>query len=89
MLVIAKCMIRNKPDSYCQPHELDTRGISDLVADLIGLYATYGMHSAARPSTLVARGKVRRNLMKMRLDRVSERFHRMWLAIRRIFSRKK
>ncbi len=89
MLVIAKCMIRNKPDSYCQPHELDTRGISDLVADLIGLYATYGMHSAARPSTLVARGKVRRNLMKMRLDRVSERFHRMWLAIRRIFARKK
>ena len=27
----ASCMIRNKPDSYCQAHDLDTRGVSDLV----------------------------------------------------------
>ena len=31
MLIIGKCMIRNKPDSYCQAHDLDTRGVSDLV----------------------------------------------------------
>ncbi|MFO0641006.1 MAG: protein kinase [Polyangiaceae bacterium] len=89
MLIIAKCMIRNKPDSYCQPHDLETRGISDLVADLIGLYSTYGMHAAARPTNLVARGNVKRNLLKMRLDRVGERFHRLWLAVRRLFSRSK
>ena len=87
MLVIAKCMIRNKPDSYCQPHDLETRGISELVEDLIGLYATYGMHAAARPTNLVARGGVRRNLLKMRFDRVSERLRRFWLAVKRLFSR--
>lgn len=88
MLVIAKCMIRNKPDSYCQPHDLETRGISELVGDLIGLYSVYGMHSAARPTNLATRGNVRRNLLKMRLDRVGERFHHMWLAIKRFFSRR-
>ena len=31
MRIIAKCMIRNKPDSYCQAHDVDTRGVSDLV----------------------------------------------------------
>ena len=31
MKIIAKCMIRNKPDSYCQAHDVDTRGISELV----------------------------------------------------------
>src|SRR5262249_37821792 len=38
MRVIARCMIRNKPDSYCQAHDTDTRGISDLVSDLADLY---------------------------------------------------
>lgn len=89
MLVIAKCMIRNKPDSYCQPHDLETRGISDLVGDLIGLYSLYGMHSAARPVNLVARGNARKNVLKMRLDRVGERFRWMWLAIKRLFSRRR
>lgn len=87
MLVIAKCMIRNKPDSYCQPHDLETRGISDLVQDLIGLYSVYGMHASARPTNLVARGNVRRNLLKMRLDRVGEGFRRILHAVRRLFSR--
>jgi serine/threonine protein kinase len=52
MLIVGKCMIRNKPDSYCRPHDLDTRGISELVQDLINLYALYGVHPAARPTHL-------------------------------------
>jgi serine/threonine protein kinase len=55
MLIIAKCMIRNKPDSYCQAHDLDTRGISDLVSDLINLYSLYGFSPGARPTHLVHR----------------------------------
>ncbi|HRG97493.1 MAG TPA: protein kinase, partial [Polyangiaceae bacterium] len=54
MLIVAKCMIRNKPDSYCQAHDLDTRGISLLVDDLRGLGQLYGRHMAvqqiARPA---------------------------------------
>jgi serine/threonine protein kinase len=55
MLIIAKCMIRNKPDSYCQAHDLDTKGISDVVADLINLYSLYGFQPGARPTHLVHR----------------------------------
>lgn len=48
MLIVAKCMIRNKPDSYCQADDLDTRGISLLVEDLRGLSLLYGRHMAAQ-----------------------------------------
>jgi hypothetical protein len=50
-------MIRNKPDSYCQAHEVDTRGISSLVSDLIDLYSIYGVATAARPANLARRGQ--------------------------------
>ena len=48
MRVIAKCMIRNKPDSYCQAHDLNTTGIQDLVRELIDLYALYGGRFGSR-----------------------------------------
>src|SRR5690606_36212538 len=37
MLVIAKAMIRNKPDSYCTSWDLRTTGIQQLVHDLLSL----------------------------------------------------
>jgi hypothetical protein len=52
MKIIARCMIRNKPDSYCQAHDVGTTGISELVRDLVGLYSYYGFHAAARPAQL-------------------------------------
>ncbi len=52
MKIIAKCMIRSKPDSYCQAQDVDTRGISDLMNDLIELYTLFGVHPAARPPQL-------------------------------------
>jgi serine/threonine protein kinase len=52
MRIVAKCMIRNKPDSYCQTHDLDTRGVSELVRDLGNLYA---IHGAVRPTHLAHR----------------------------------
>ena len=52
MKIIAKCMIRSKPDSYCQAYDVETRGISDLVSDLIELYTLFGVHPAARPPQL-------------------------------------
>ncbi len=56
MRIIAKCMIRNKPDSYCQAHDVDTRGVSELVSDLIGLYTLFGVHPSARPPQLSRMG---------------------------------
>src|SRR6185295_871067 len=52
MLVIAKAMIRNKPDSYCQAWDVYTTGISDFVSDLIRLYGDYGVDASARPAYL-------------------------------------
>jgi serine/threonine protein kinase len=48
MMIIAKAMIRNKPDSYCQAWDLKTPGISELVADLVALYQLYGVDPACR-----------------------------------------
>ncbi|HEY4244720.1 MAG TPA: protein kinase [Kofleriaceae bacterium] len=48
MLIIAKAMIRNKPDSYCLSYDLRTTGISAMVHDLLSLYIAYGIDPSAR-----------------------------------------
>src|SRR4028118_2317372 len=35
LLIIARAMIRNKPDSYCTSYDLQTAGIQQMVHDLI------------------------------------------------------
>jgi serine/threonine protein kinase len=84
MLIIGKCMIRNKPDSYCQAHDLDTRGVSDLVTDLINLYSLYGFSPGARPTHLVHRTTTKKNNLK-----VGSGIKRMWTAILRALTGKK
>lgn len=86
MLIIAKCMIRNKPDSYCQAHDLDTRGISDVVADLINLYSLYGFQPGARPTHLAHRTNAKRGALK---GRVGSRLRMMWLGFLSIFRKKR
>jgi serine/threonine protein kinase len=53
MKVIAKAMIRNKPDSYCQAWDIRTEGISQLVDDLRRLYGEFGTYMPSRPGHLV------------------------------------
>jgi serine/threonine protein kinase len=48
MQIVAKAMIRNKPDSYCMSHDLETAGISDMVHDLLALSVMYGVDPNAR-----------------------------------------
>ena len=48
MMIIAKAMIRNKPDSYCMSWDLHTNGISELVDDLLALYAHFGVDPSVR-----------------------------------------
>jgi serine/threonine protein kinase len=48
MYIIARAMIRNKPDSYCLSWDLKTVGISAMVRDLMGLYVRFGVNPAAR-----------------------------------------
>jgi hypothetical protein len=76
MRLVAKCMIRNKPDSYCAAHDIDTTGISDLVQDLIDLYAMFGVHPAARPPQLVNSAPRRRAARS--LDRFGSRIRYLW-----------
>jgi serine/threonine protein kinase len=48
MYIIARAMIRNKPDSYCMSWDLKTTGISAMVRDLMGLYVRFGVNPSAR-----------------------------------------
>ncbi len=48
LIIIAKAMVRNKPDSYCLSHDLKTPGISSMVHDLLSLYVHYGIDPSAR-----------------------------------------
>jgi serine/threonine protein kinase len=48
MYIIARAMIRNKSDSYCQAWDLKTLGISHMVRDLMALYVRVGVNPAAR-----------------------------------------
>jgi serine/threonine protein kinase len=82
MFVIARCMIRNKKDSYCQAHDLDTEGITQLVKDLQGLYGLYGIASdvvstrapvrmeARREARAAGRGKSAGDAVRDMMDRV-------------------
>jgi len=83
MLIIAKCMIRNKPDSYCQAHDLETRGISELVTDLHNVYAFYGVHPAARPMHLVTRHDARRGL---KFGQMGDRLRILWRSFLGLFT---
>ena len=85
MLIIARCMIRNKPDSYCQAHDLETKGISEVVADLINLYSLYGFQPGARPTHLVHRTTNK----KAGKGGVGGRLRVMWLSFLSMFSGKK
>ena len=48
MSIIARALVRNKPDSYCMSWDLRTTGISQMVHDLIALYVHFGVDPAAR-----------------------------------------
>lgn len=53
--IIAKAMIRNKPDSYCQAWDVQTTGISELVHDMRDLYGHYGAFMPSRPGYITTR----------------------------------
>jgi serine/threonine protein kinase len=61
MKIIAKAMIRNKPDSFCQAWDISTNGISDFISDLIRLYGDYGVDASARPAYLGRYSQMRKS----------------------------
>jgi serine/threonine protein kinase len=89
LLIVAKCMIRNKPDSYCQAHDLETRGASELVQDLIDLYSLFGVHPSARPTHLARRNASQRGALKVGLDRVGNRLRWAWLSFASMFRKRR
>jgi len=87
MKIIARCMIRNKPDSYCQAYDVESKGISALVQDLIDLYAVYGFHPAAGSTQMVRRGHtaLAKSGFRRGFDRFNLRMRRMWFGLLRLF----
>jgi len=47
MCIIARAMIRNKSDSYCQAWDLRSTGISQMVRELLYLYVRMGVNPSA------------------------------------------
>jgi serine/threonine protein kinase len=92
MAIIARCMIRNKPDSYCQAHDIETRGISSVVQDMIDLYTVFGVHPSAQPATLARLGSssTPRGALGRSLKSFGNRMRWLWLAIfGRLFRRRR
>jgi serine/threonine protein kinase len=81
LLIVARAMIRNKPDSYCQAWDVATTGISDLVADLTQLYSGFGIDAAAH-SAVMGRFRAARR-PRGRMARAWQRVTQAW---RRRFS---
>jgi serine/threonine protein kinase len=88
MMIIAQCMIRNKPDSYCQAHDIETRGISNVVQDMIDLYTTFGVHPSARPTNLGRLGQPPGGALTRSLGRFGNRLRWLWRAFMGRFRRK-
>ena len=80
MYIIAQAMIRNKPDSYCQAHDLETRGVVGARHRPHQLYSLYGFSPGARPTHLVHRTTARKNNLK-----VGSSVRRMWQAFQGLF----
>ena len=77
MTIIAKAMIRNKPDSYCQSWDLRTHGVSAFVDDLYALYLRYGVDPSAR--AMYSHGQTvmpEPRGVRRTLDRVADKFRR-------------
>src|SRR5262249_52350854 len=70
MSIIARAMMRNKPDSYCQAHEVDTLGVSKMVRDLSNLYSLYGL-AGAMPARLPPPRTNRRGQSATRAERAA------------------
>jgi serine/threonine protein kinase len=83
MMIIARCMIRNKPDSYCQSHDIETRGISNVVQDMIDLYTVFGVHPSAQPATLGRLGSssTPRGALGRSLKTFGNRLKWLWLSV--------
>ncbi len=76
MKIIAKAMIRNKTDSYCQAWDINTTGISDLVGDLLALYEACG-GTRSHASYALARPSRWRGWWFRFTNRVNKRFARL------------
>ena len=80
MLIIGKCMIRNKPDSYCQAHDLDTRGVSRSRDRPHQSLLALRLPPGARPTHLVHRTTATKGNLK-----VGGGLRRMWQAFLKLF----
>ncbi len=87
MSIVARCMIRNKPDSYCQSHDLTTRGISALVKNLKTLRATLDVSSdlVLPDSPMLDRQEAFRAWIRHAMSAIrtaQRRLHVFWLVLK-------
>ena len=82
MMIIARCMIRNKPDSYCQTHEIETHGISEVMQDMIDLYTVFGVHPSAQAASMaLSKANASRGLLRRSIRTFGSRLKWLWLSL--------
>jgi serine/threonine protein kinase len=91
MMIIARCMIRNKPDSYCQTHEIETTGISEVMQDMIDLYTVFGVHPSAQPAAMaLTKTNAARSPLGRQIRSFGNRVRWLWIALfTRLFRRRR
>jgi hypothetical protein len=90
MSVIMRCMIRGKIDSYYNL-QTDDDGITQMVRDLVNLYAILGLRpTAAMQHTVVhANTAPRRNILALYSARTTSALGKLYESIRRLFTTKR
>jgi serine/threonine protein kinase len=89
MRIVAKAMIRNKKDSYCLTHDLETTGVTDLILDLKALYSLYGITGTVLPSDLIHGRTGRRDLITAYTERTGELIKKLYGGIVSAFAPKR
>jgi serine/threonine protein kinase len=87
MAIIARSMIRNKRDSYCQSYDLETAGITTMVRDLTNLYLLYGINMVPRGYPLG--GGARQGTLAWYGARGGEAISRMYTSVASMLRGKK
>jgi hypothetical protein len=89
MTVIARAMIRNKPDSYCQGWDLDTTGVTTMLRDVVALYGLLGLRPTAAVHHTVVHASSAPRGASLTLARTTNAIGKLYESIVAFFRRRR
>ena len=89
MTVIARAMIRNKADSYCQGWDLDTTGVTTMLRDVVALYGLLGLRPTAAVHHTVVHASSAPRGASLTLARTTNAIGKLYESIVAFFRRRR